>query len=1273
MLTGHYESKRENSSSRSQHALWNVVPNGAAAVSLNWNASWSSNSTDLGDVFDPDFWRKFCLIDSDGDGETNGAELGDPCCVWKPGDTPVFTGGIANPFDPRFTSGRPIQECRAGLCSFVGNSTGFLATAAVLVVLGFVAVRASFILDRSMCGMRVVLLVCAVGCIVFGSYCLETFWKCKALIDGGYLPTNLAIEWEWTKRFSQVMVWLTWFGGGLVAILVVWVAPLYLSSQKGNNTTTKQKTGALQSSFVVLACCVPFVMLRYIYLPEQFHGGLASGDTIFASGDTSTWHQNSTNSTTVCAFAATLSSSRIAIVHLVFLGFVMLLVRTGHMPLAVLFWNGHWKSQKTSHKIATVALATIPMAALFLALVSAAGYVWYFRAKCQEYQNGQAMADSFTHFVWGVVLYSSCCIYNLFWSLFFSLVDMLATSNNWKFARTALSQVFYPGKDTKKGGNRAIQLNVRRHLASVLLISFPTFIFVNFDVPRELLLTSRAAAYFSPQDRGIMALVVLGATFFGLQVFTIWLFYTQHSNTERKPFEMVQSENRIHALVFAEGRGANPNRFGNVIEVVTGFLLWMNLTAANFMPTLPYGTQGGVKVGILGKTWVKMGEGFAASLLIMPLDDDAKTSAFYVGFWVFFVIAVAMPFYVLPFFGHYGKITHMHRLKATSYCRLGSVRELLWLLRLAGVFALEEAEAILQKFKQQKDVLSSLKLVGLEDKVKQAIEDMAELDTQLEAKLAEHEHHGIKAAFTDVTTLLDLIDAVVTLVVTVGGAVTTDDPPVVAGPAAAVPQGGKKKKAGGWNKRSWNKRNMGGKPAAPSDTDGGPAISEVTDTNPGAAAARSAAVAACYAAAEAEFIAAAAGECADDAAEAALKAAAEAALKAKLDELLEFRQGLDKMKSSKAPEAYRQWFLLHMLILTIHNCDPNYTNGYSAQISRLRNREEAEDDKEDFHSSIAFIGKESAKVLQVHKKLCGAIDLAVKSGLLGQAAANTRRNSTSDRPARAYPPQDQGSNLPRIITLDIDSQAAVDNSPDEKVEPDGNLLAKLGKCDELVKNWNFVMEKCDQLLQVVEDGRESEPPATVLSLRTKMRAQQQEARHCASSPAAPTGARSQGLAAKFRSHVKRDAQSRKNSTQTVSKQQSQVDGEPSGEAQPHPDVETSSAKLEWQNAMQKQSGKLLKELKIGQKAAAAAADQADNMHKLKFAIRTLQDSTTCEGFTRASIASKLQGDKDSADEDTAEAATRLIKSLESKSKKIKETMVIHFDPSLSSVTASRFR
>jgi hypothetical protein len=42
---------------------------------------------------------ELCKADSDGDGQTNGQELGDPCCEWKAGATPKFSNGVSHPGD----------------------------------------------------------------------------------------------------------------------------------------------------------------------------------------------------------------------------------------------------------------------------------------------------------------------------------------------------------------------------------------------------------------------------------------------------------------------------------------------------------------------------------------------------------------------------------------------------------------------------------------------------------------------------------------------------------------------------------------------------------------------------------------------------------------------------------------------------------------------------------------------------------------------------------------------------------------------------------------------------------------------------------------------------------------------------------------------------------------------------------------------------------------------------------------------------------------------
>lgn len=48
-------------------------------------------------------WNKeMCKIDSDGDGESNGDEMGDPCCVWKTGSVPSRVSSLSNPTLPGF-------------------------------------------------------------------------------------------------------------------------------------------------------------------------------------------------------------------------------------------------------------------------------------------------------------------------------------------------------------------------------------------------------------------------------------------------------------------------------------------------------------------------------------------------------------------------------------------------------------------------------------------------------------------------------------------------------------------------------------------------------------------------------------------------------------------------------------------------------------------------------------------------------------------------------------------------------------------------------------------------------------------------------------------------------------------------------------------------------------------------------------------------------------------------------------------------------------------
>ncbi len=95
----------------------------------------------------PDWSSLFCL-DSDGDGVTNGQELGDPCGIWTPGTPPLRTDPLSAPADPQdhvnvddsaACAGQPAPSCSAlalasnsGCAQCSPLSAGFVALAIFL-------------------------------------------------------------------------------------------------------------------------------------------------------------------------------------------------------------------------------------------------------------------------------------------------------------------------------------------------------------------------------------------------------------------------------------------------------------------------------------------------------------------------------------------------------------------------------------------------------------------------------------------------------------------------------------------------------------------------------------------------------------------------------------------------------------------------------------------------------------------------------------------------------------------------------------------------------------------------------------------------------------------------------------------------------------------------------------------------------------------------------------------------------------------------------------
>lgn len=83
------------------------------------------------DMIDADFkWTKeLCMKDSDGDGQTNGQELGDPCCefVWRKNPEVRWTEGVSHPGDAEYMSDPKLWE--GIVCESTADTAGEPANA----------------------------------------------------------------------------------------------------------------------------------------------------------------------------------------------------------------------------------------------------------------------------------------------------------------------------------------------------------------------------------------------------------------------------------------------------------------------------------------------------------------------------------------------------------------------------------------------------------------------------------------------------------------------------------------------------------------------------------------------------------------------------------------------------------------------------------------------------------------------------------------------------------------------------------------------------------------------------------------------------------------------------------------------------------------------------------------------------------------------------------------------------------------------------------------
>ena len=117
-------------------AVGHVSPSGGGARN-KFGQDFGANGKKWGDV---------CCLDSDGDGQRKGLELGDPCCTWTEGGTPDVTSGMSHPGLASSKTTNTIPETCPDACK--GKSGGVDSGAtkyAPLLIVGCALVAINFL------------------------------------------------------------------------------------------------------------------------------------------------------------------------------------------------------------------------------------------------------------------------------------------------------------------------------------------------------------------------------------------------------------------------------------------------------------------------------------------------------------------------------------------------------------------------------------------------------------------------------------------------------------------------------------------------------------------------------------------------------------------------------------------------------------------------------------------------------------------------------------------------------------------------------------------------------------------------------------------------------------------------------------------------------------------------------------------------------------------------------------------------------------------------
>ncbi|CEG42389.1 atp-binding cassette superfamily [Plasmopara halstedii] len=124
----------------SHEAYATKVPNGANVDGVKAIGHTNPDGGGIRNAFGRDFYSaghtwtsELCMNDSDDDGQTNGEELGDPCCDWtsESAKDPLWSSGVSNPGDDASISNKtlwPTYKCSPPATNSSGSQTGIQST-----------------------------------------------------------------------------------------------------------------------------------------------------------------------------------------------------------------------------------------------------------------------------------------------------------------------------------------------------------------------------------------------------------------------------------------------------------------------------------------------------------------------------------------------------------------------------------------------------------------------------------------------------------------------------------------------------------------------------------------------------------------------------------------------------------------------------------------------------------------------------------------------------------------------------------------------------------------------------------------------------------------------------------------------------------------------------------------------------------------------------------------------------------------------------------------